>query len=415
MGSFRGLRRVLVIGAGIVGMSCAWSLQDHGIDVCVVDRTRPGAGASWQNAGYVSPALCAPLPEPAILRYGIRAVMSPGSPAQLLWQNDLTLIAFMARLARHCTPGRWRRSMAAYRSLNEKVVQSYERFCAGGVEAELVTPDVLTCFEEKDTSAGFLHEIRGITRSGQDVKIAHLTADEAREREPHLSHRVGFGVLVMDQEYLTPSKYVTALAGSLRERGGEICENTPVNTVERRDNVVVAHGPEVDLEAEAIVLANGAWITSLAAKRGVRTLVYGGRGYSFTVPCGEVFRCPTYFPSARVAVTPQGDRVRLAGIMEFGSPDAAPRPERIDTIIRSVRPLLQGLDWEARSDDWMGPPPVTTDGLPLVGQTRTPGLFVAGGHGMWGVTLGPLTGALLAKLIATGVSPPELRPLDPCR
>jgi D-amino-acid dehydrogenase len=101
--------------------------------------------------------------------------------------------------------------------------------------------------------------------------------------------------------------------------------------------------------------------------------------------------------------------------MEFGSPDAAPRSQRIDTIVRSVRPLLQGVDWDARSDDWMGPRPLTTDGVPLVGPTRTPGLFIAGGHGMWGVTLGPLTGALLAQHIATGVSPRELLPLDPCR
>ena len=149
--------------------------------------------------------------------------------------------------------------------------------------------------------------------------------------------------------------------------------------------------------------------------RGAGLRVYGGRGYSFTVPCTEGFKGLRYFPSARVAVTPQGDRARLAGIMEFGSPDAAPRRERIETIVRSVRPLLHGLDWEARSDDWMGARPLTPDGVPLVGETRTPGVFVAGGHGMWGVTLGPLTGALLAERIVTGVSPPELRPLDPCR
>ena len=84
-------------------------------------------------------------------------------------------------------------------------------------------------------------------------------------------------------------------------------------------------------------------------------------------------------------------------------------------MVRSVRPLIEGVDWDARSDDWMGPRPVSTDGLPLVGETRTPGIFMAGGHGMWGLTLGPLTGALLAERIVTGVTPPELAPLDPCR
>lgn len=101
--------------------------------------------------------------------------------------------------------------------------------------------------------------------------------------------------------------------------------------------------------------------------------------------------------------------------MEFGSPDAAPRRERVETMVRSVRSMLQGLDREARRDDWMGARRLTTDGMPLVGETRAPGVFVVGGHGMWGVTLGPFAGALLAERIAPGFSPPELRPVDPCR
>jgi D-amino-acid dehydrogenase len=407
--------RVLVVGAGIVGLSCAWSLQDYGVEVRVVDRMHPGAGASWQNAGFVSPALCAPLPEPAILRYGLRAVLSPSSPVQVLWRSDPRLISFMARLALHCTAGQWRRGMAAYRPLNEQVAQSYERQCAGGVEAGLASGDVLACFDDQAARAAFMHEVEGIIGSGQDVKVEQLTGDEARQHEPHLSARVVAGVLVKGQQYLTPSHYVAALARSVRARGAEILDNTSINAVERRDGTVVAHGQAIDFEADVVVLANGAWLSSLAAKHGVRAPVSGGRGYSFTLPCPEPFAAPTYFPSARVAVTPQGDRVRMAGIMEFGSPDAAPRSERVETMARSVRPFLQGLDWAARRDDWMGARPLTPDGLPLVGETRTPGVFVAGGHGMWGVTLGPLTGALLAERIATGVAPPELRALDPCR
>jgi D-amino-acid dehydrogenase len=404
-----------VVGAGVVGLSCAWSLRDYGVEVRVVDRIYPGAGASWQNAGLVSPALCAPLPEPAILRYGVRAVLSPNSPVQVLWRSDPRLISFMARLALHCTAGKWRRGMAAYRPLNEQVAESYERQRAGGVETGLASGDVLACFEDQAGSVAFMHEVEGIIGSGQDVKVEHLTGEEARRHEPHLSARVGVGVLVKDQQYLTPSHYVAALARSVRARGAEILENTAINGVEWSGGTLVAHGPGAEFEADAVVLANGAWLSTLAEKHGVRAPVSGGRGYSFTLACTEPFKAPTYFPSARVAIAPQGDRVRFAGIMEFGSPDAAPRSGRIETMVRSVQPFLQGLDWTTRSDDWMGPRPLTPDGLPLVGETRTPGVFVAGGHGMWGVTLGPLTGALLAERIATGVAPPELRPFDPCR
>ena len=303
--------------------------------------------------------LCIPGPQRSITGAGHTSLrcaggLSPRSPVQVLWRSDPGSFPLW--------PG-WRfiapppNGAVAWppRPLNEQVAQSYERQCAGGVETDLTSGDVLACFDDEGGSKAFLHEVQGIIHSGQDVKVEYLTGDEARLHEPHLSARVLVGVLVKGQQYLTPSHYVGALARNVRARGGEILDNTPITAVERRDGTLVAHGPDVDFEAEAVVLANGAWLSSLASAHGVRAPVSAGRGYSFTVPCTEGFKAPTYFPSARVAVTPQGDRRRLAGIMEFGSPDAAPRRERIETMVRSVRPLLRGLDWAARSDDWMGP------------------------------------------------------------
>lgn len=407
--------RAVVVGAGIVGLSCAWSLQEYGIEVCVVDRQREGAGSSWGNAGFVAPALAVPLPEPSILRYGVRAVLRPGSPVRLCIQADPQLIKFMAGLVRHCTAGAWRRAMSAYGPLNERVFDSYQRHRDAGVDAAVVQADVLSCFEHPHEATGLLHELEGIVGSGQRVNVELLTGDEARDYEPHLSERVTLAVKVLGQQYLTPAAYVTALADHVRKRGGEILEQTVVTGVERRGGVLVVRSPVGDMEADAVVLANGAWLSSLARPHGVRVPVYAGRGYSFSLPCAEPLRGPIHFPSTRVATTPQGERVRVAGIMEFGSPDAAAKPARIRSMVRSVRPLLDGVDWDRRADDWMGARPLTTDGLPLVGESGTPGLFVAGGHGMWGVTMGPLTGSLLAELIATGVTPSELRPLDPCR
>lgn len=407
--------RVLVIGAGMVGLSCAWSLQDYGIEVSVADRAREGAGSSWGNAGYVSPALTVPLPEPSILRYGIRAVVSPGSPVRLSLQANPRLVQFMAGLVRHCTANAWQHAMSAYLPLNERIFDSYQRQRDGGVAASLQLADVLSCFERPHGAAGLLHELEGVIGSGQRVGIELLTGAQAREQEPHLSSRVTMAVKILGQRYLTPPTYVAALADSVRSRKGKILEQTAVTSVQRHGDRVVAHSPAGDMEADAVILANGAWLSSLARSHGVRVPVYGGRGYSFTVPCPEPLRGPLYFPASRVAATPQGDRVRLAGIMEFGSPDAPPKPERIRSMVRGVRPLLEGVDWGAQDDDWMGARPLTTDGIPLVGESRTPGVFVAGGHGMWGVTLGPLTGRLLAERIATGSTPPELRPLDPCR
>lgn len=414
-GGYRVPSRVLVVGAGMVGLSCALSLQEHGIEVTVADRAQEGAGSSWQNAGYVAPAMTVPLPEPSILRYGVRAVLSPGAPVRLPAQPDARLARFMTGLVRHCTTPAWQHAMSAYLPLNRRIFEAYDRQRDGGVAVDLQRADVLAAFEHSGDAAGLLHELASVAGSGQRLRVELLTGDEAHELEPHLSARVRLAVRVPGQRYLTPASYVAALADAVRSRNGKILTQTPVTSVHRAGGKVVARGPAGDLDADAVVLANGAWLSSLARGHGVRVPVYGGRGYSFTLPCARPLGQPLYFATARVAVTPQGDRVRVAGTMEFGDPDAAPRPARIRSIVRAARPLLDGVDWDARADDWMGARPLTTDGMPLVGESRTPGVFVAGEHGMWGVTLGPLTGQLLAGQIATGVRPAELRPLDPCR
>jgi D-amino-acid dehydrogenase len=407
--------RVLVVGSGIVGLSCAWSLQELGIEVCVVDRSHPGAGASWQNAGLVSPAMSVPLPEPSLLRYGIRAVLIPRSPVAMVRAPDTRLARFMAELVRSCTTKAWRRSMSAFRVLNAMAVDAFVQQQAGGVEIEIHEGDVLACFARSHESAAFLLEMGSVVAAGQHVELTLLTAEEVRGIEPHIADTVELGVRVRGQRYLTPSSYVSALAKSVRDRGGKIVEDLPVRSVERRRGVLVAHGTREELEADAVVIAAGAWAGDLLAEHGVRVPVYGGRGYSFTVAAPTPFATPLYFATARVAATPQADRVRFAGIMEFGSPDAAPQRARFGHMVEAIRDLVVDVDWSTIADQWMGPRPLSADGLPLVGATVTPGLYVAAGHGMWGVTLGPLTGALLAQQVSTGAVPPALLPLDPLR
>ena len=110
-----------------------------------------------------------------------------------------------------------------------------------------------------------------------------------------------------------------------------------------------------------------------------------------------------------------GGRLRLAGMMEFRPVDAPLDPRRITAMKDAVAPLLRGIDLEDRQDEWVGARPRTAHGLPLVGRSRDPRVFVAGGHGMWGMTLGPVTGKLVAAQVATGETPTALRALDPLR
>jgi D-amino-acid dehydrogenase len=213
-----------------------------------------------------------------------------------------------------------------------------------------------------------------------------------------------------------PPEYLRALAQGVRARGGEVIEGTGVADLRHESGgvaVVTATGER--LRHDAVVLATGAELGRLAGRFGVRQPVQAGRGYSFSVPVEQMPGGPLYFPTQRVALTPLGERLRVAGMMEFRRPDAPLDPRRITAIVDAVRPFLTGVDLDERRTEWVGSRPCTPDGLPLLGRTASPRVFVAGGHGMWGIALGPLTGQLLAQTVLKGEAPPELAPFDPLR
>ena len=167
------------------------------------------------------------------------------------------------------------------------------------------------------------------------------------------------------------------------------------------------------LTADTAVIATGAWLSRLAGRR-VRVPVQAGRGYSFTVPVDCPIPGPIYLPDVRVACTPYQGALRVSGTMEFRDPYEPAVPARVGAIVASASPLLDGVRWAERSDIWVGPRPVTPDGRPLVGEMSR-GVYVAGGHGMWGLAHGPVTGRLLAEFITTGKQPEALREFDPLR
>lgn len=408
--------RVAVVGAGMVGLATAWFLQERGVDVEVYERRAVAAGASWGNAGWLAPALTTPLPEPAVLRYGVRAVLDPSSPVYVPISPNVNLWRFLAGFIRHCTGQRWRRAMDTYRSVNELALDAYDRLAAGGVDAPTRSADpFLVCFARTVDRDAMLHELAAIDRLGQKVGFEELTGALARERAPALTEHVTAAVQLHDQRFIDPPEYVAALARSVRDRGGVIREDSEVLELFDDGHRSLLRLQDGVHQHDAVVVATGAWLPGLTAQFGVRAPVQAGRGYSFTVPIEHLPDGPVYLPAQRVACTPLGGRLRIAGMMEFRRPEAPLDPRRIQAIAGAARPFFQGVDLDDRQDEWVGSRPCTADGLPLIGPTLSPRVFAAGGHGMWGIVLGPLTGRLLADAVVDGTAPDTLAAFRPTR
>jgi D-amino-acid dehydrogenase len=412
------LDSVIVVGAGIVGLSTAYFLQERDVDVTVVDRVGVGAGSSWGNAGQLAPALTVPLPAPETFAYGMGALFNRSSAFSVPLAMNLSLVRFLLGFVRHCTPEKWRSAMAVYTELNRSSMAAFDELIGGGVEEPTVPAEpFLNAFRSVKDRDVLVKSLDAVTGAGGAADYDLVSGAEIRSLEPVLGTNVGAGLRLYGQRYLHPPRFLDALADAVRARGGRIVSGFSVDEVRELQGtrVQVISGAGESLTADAVVLATGAWLGDLARGFGVRQTVQAGRGYSFSVIPDAMPTHPIDFPAQHVACTPLGDKFRISGIMELRSVAAKLNPRRIAHVIEAARPLLAGIDWDSRTDEWVGSRPCTADGLPLIGATRSPRVYVGGGHGMWGVTLGPLTGKYLAALMTQGNAPELVRNFDPLR
>jgi D-amino-acid dehydrogenase len=410
--------RAAVVGAGIVGLSVGWFLQQEGYEVTVFDARDVAAGASAGNAGWITPGMVSPLPEPGVLGYAVRSLVRRDSPLRVAPSALPVTARFLSSFAMNCTEARWSRGVERLADICALSLSSYDVLERGGVTAEMRPAPIVMAFDAAADAGPVEHELRAIGAAGQALDVTELSASELREERPVLSARAQHGLRLDGQGYLQPLAYTRSLAESFRSRGGRVRSGVRVERVEPASGggvTVTLASAEARAAFDVVVLASGAWLGRLGKSAGVRMPLAAGRGYSFSVKTKEPLAGPLYLPSLRVACTPAPGGMRLAGTMEFRSADAPLDRRRVDAIVRSAKGYLEGVDWASISDVWVGPRPVTADGLPLIGATKQQGVYVAGGHGMWGMTLGPATGRLLAEYIAKGERPAALRFFDPCR
>ncbi len=412
--------RVIIIGAGLVGLSTAWFLQEYGVEVVVLERSGVAAGSSWGNAGWLTPGLSAPLNEPSVLKFGVESLVNPDSPMYVQPRMDPKLAQFMMGFAARCTAGQWTKALKQYVPINLMALDAFDKLAAGGVKEETKDTDFIAAWVNPEHGDAVVNELTLFADAGLDVGFRELSTADFASEAPLLASQIQRALHITKQRFIEPGKYTESVAESVEARGGQLRIGTNARNIH--------HGPKgvtVELEAgepvsgDAVVIATGAWLPTLANRYGVKKIVQSGRGYSFSVAVTEPSLTPVptpyYFPRERVACTPIGERFRIAGTMEFDHVDAPLRGSRVDALEKSAKPLMKHLNFMDKRDEWVGGRPVCVDSKPLIGATRVPRVFVNGGHGMWGISLGPASGELLAKQIVEGKVPAQLRPFNPLR
>jgi D-amino-acid dehydrogenase len=403
---------VIVVGGGVSGLCAAYYLRRAGAAVKVLEARRVGSGASWGNAGWISPAQAGPLPEPGLITYGVGSLFERGSPLYFEPRQLFRMLPWLLGFARRCNDADHVAGRLALGTLARPCFELLEAMAADGVEIELNRAALLLAAVDADHARTFLARLEPLSRLGFRVPGQVLGGQDLRSLEPALSDVVQAGFVIEQHGIIEPHRLLAALARRLAELEVEVSEGSEVRDIDVEGARVVALRTSTGRHlCDQVVLAAGAWLGPMARLFRARLPVEGGKGYSFEIRPARMPRHALLLLEPHVGCSPMRDRLRVAGTMEFSGLNPRLDRRRIQSIVQGAGRLIEG--WGELDEDslWCGLRPIAPDGLPII--DRHPciqNVFIAGAYSMLGMTLAAPAGERLAQFIMTDRRPPELAP-----
>lgn len=394
--------RVVVVGAGIVGICAGLQLQREGARVTVLDPQAPGEGASFGNGAVIGEEAVVPVATPSVLRQLPRMLSDPLSPLAVRWSYLPRLFPWLLRFLWAARPGEVERISRALAALLDGAIDAFTPLLREAGEPEMIRRTGWLCVYESER--GFRAGQSGIAlQQRRGTRLEVLPAEALRQLEPALgdSGRFHAGVYYPDVAHTVDNyRLVQVLARALRQRGGRIL---------REEVTGFEMGPDgptqvrTDKEAHAcdhVVIAAGAWSRALTRQLGSDPPLDTERGYHLTLPePGVSPRMPVYSTERGMVCTPLESGLRLAGTVELGGLKAPPDWRRADILLENARRWFPGLDG-AGATRWMGFRPSMPDSLPVIARApKAPNTVFAFGHGHCGLMLGARTGELVRDLV----------------
>ncbi|MGH7036791.1 MAG: NAD(P)/FAD-dependent oxidoreductase [Stellaceae bacterium] len=410
-------RRVAVIGAGMVGVCAASYLQRDGHSVVLIEAGEPGRGASYGNAGCLNGSSVTPMAMPGIMRQVPRWLFDPIGPLALRWQYLPRIAPWLWRFARAATPEQAHRTARALRPLVGASLPALAPLAAAAGAEDLIHRfGHLYVYRSAESLAK--ERFAWDLRRENGVEVDEFDADGLRQLEPALSRDYVCGVLVRENGHTTnPLALVERLLRHFLDAGGELVRARASGFRLASGRLAAVLTEEGEVAAEAAVVCAGAWSKSLAAGLGDRVPLESERGYHLMIRDPEaVPRIPIAEADGKFVATPMAEGLRFAGTVELAGLTAPPDWRRARILLDQGRRLLPGLAAhypEERLPLWMGHRPALPDSLPVIGPARASAdVIYAFGHGHVGMTAAPMTGRVVADLIAGRPPPLDIAPFS---
>jgi D-amino-acid dehydrogenase len=399
------MKTVLIIGGGVVGLCTAYYAALRGHRVTVVERESSAhEGCSYGNAGLVVPSHFIPLAAPGMVALGLKWMCNPESPFYIKPRLNLELWNWAMKFWQAANPRHVQKSAPLLRDLNLASRTCFEEFAAVpendfGFEKKglLLLCKSQHALDEEAKVAGHAHSL-GLAAEVRDAK-------QTAALDPNVRMDIAGSVHFPDDCHLTPSRFMAALKQQLEKLGMTLAWETEVTGWRKSGNRIDAiQTTRGEMSADEFVLCGGSWSPLIARELGLALPMQAGKGYSLTLPSPpQLPRIPAIFTEARLAITPMGKSLRFGGTMEIAGLQEGINPARIRGIIKAVPkyyPDFSAKDFEG-IQPWSGLRPCSPDGLPYVGRTgRYKNLGIATGHAMMGLSLGPISGKLMAEILS---------------
>lgn len=390
---------IIVIGAGMNGISTAIWLQRAGYEVILIDKGKPGMGASFGNAGLIAQWAVTPVTTPDLWKSIPNYLLNPNAPFFLKWGYLPRLAPWLAKYLAHANDKDTRRISAALGPILCDAVDQHKALARGtGVEKWIADSKFAYAYKthkdfEHDALSWELKALAGFTP-------IVLTGDAVREEEPMLGPAFRCLAILEGHGHITnPAQYIQELTDHFVQSGGKFIEAEVKGFKREGDRVAAVETSGGSIECSHAVLTAGIWSKDLMATLGLKVPLETERGYHviYENP-SEMPRNPMMITTGKFGVNPMSTGLRCAGTVELGDHHADPSKRPTSLIQKHVKEAFPNLTYSG-TQEWMGFRPSTPDSLPLIGELDGTGIYLGFGHQHVGLTAGPKTGRLIAQMI----------------
>ncbi|MEM9141821.1 MAG: FAD-dependent oxidoreductase [Bacteroidota bacterium] len=412
-------KHIIVIGGGIIGLSCAYFLNKVGHKVTLLDKGDMTSGASFVNAGYLTPSHIVPLAAPGVMWQGVKWMFNSSSPLYMKPRLDLDFFRWAWSFHKSSTKAKVERAAPVIRDINLLSAELYRDIKKSGDLGSFHLQDkgLLMLYQ---TEASYQHEHRVAEKAKQlGLEVEELNKAQLRKLQPKEAIEAQGAIYYKCDSHTTPTEFMPKMIAYLKKAGVVFRPHEEVQGLSLGPKGIVGIQTKTQAySADAYILAAGSWTENLAKQFGIRLLLQAGKGYCINVSRPTGITLPAILMEAKMAVTPMKGFTRFAGTMEFSGINAHVREKRVKAIARGANRFYPELEMKSEETQLAqtGLRPVSPDGLPYIG--KLPGLdnlVVATGHAMMGWSLGPATGKLVQQLIDGETPEMDLGPFRPNR